>query len=144
MQSVIFINTFIPYVRRTFKHCYCRYLGKAVIVKNAIVSVETVSQDWDNKSVFLKLVLFSSRSTYFVHTVQYTSCACVQSLSGLTQDISLVARDSVSIQKDCGEDNLCVPDLRLSYSRYSLYMFCSLTFLGLILLNSNGAFREVN
>ncbi len=47
-----------------------------------------------------------------------TAAAEFQSLSGLPQDISLVTRDSVSIQKDCGEDNLCVPDLRLTYSRY--------------------------
>ena len=46
-----------------------------------------------------------------------TAAAEFQSLSGLPQDISLVTRDSVSIQKDCGEDNLCVPDLRLTYSR---------------------------
>jgi hypothetical protein len=46
-----------------------------------------------------------------------SAAAEMQSLTGLPQDISLVARDSVIIQKDCGEDNLCVPDLRLTYSR---------------------------
>ncbi len=31
----------------------------------------------------------------------------------LDQDAPLVQRDSISIQKNCGRDNVCIPDLQL-------------------------------
>lgn len=39
------------------------------------------------------------------------------STAGEADDIGLVTRDSVNIQKDCGEDNVCIPDLKIIYSR---------------------------
>ena len=38
-----------------------------------------------------------------------------RSVTGRSDDIELVTRHSINIQKDCGEDNICVPDLRISY-----------------------------
>lgn len=32
----------------------------------------------------------------------------------LDDESGLVSRDSVSIQKNCGKDNVCIPDLRLT------------------------------
>ena len=29
----------------------------------------------------------------------------------------LTAKDTVNIQKDCGEDNICIPDLKIIHSR---------------------------
>ena len=36
-----------------------------------------------------------------------------------TEDAGLITRDTINIQKDCGEDNVCIPDLQISYSRYN-------------------------
>ena len=35
---------------------------------------------------------------------------------GETEDTGLITRDSVNIQKDCGEDNICIPDLKINFS----------------------------
>ena len=35
-----------------------------------------------------------------------------------TEDAGLITRDTINIQKDCGGDNVCIPDLQISYSRY--------------------------
>ena len=39
------------------------------------------------------------------------------SKTGEADDIGLITKDSVNIQKDCGEDNVCIPDLKINYSR---------------------------
>ena len=39
-----------------------------------------------------------------------------QSLTGRSEDIELVTRDTVNIQKDCGSDNICVPDLKIFHT----------------------------
>ena len=36
--------------------------------------------------------------------------------AGRSEDIELVTRDTVNIQKDCGEDNVCVPDLKIFHT----------------------------
>ena len=45
-----------------------------------------------------------------------------RSLTGRSEDIELVTRDSINIQKDCGEDNICVPDLKISHKWYDYFL----------------------
>ena len=33
------------------------------------------------------------------------------------EDGALVSKDTVNIQKDCGDDNICIPDLKIIHSR---------------------------
>jgi len=39
------------------------------------------------------------------------------SKTGEADDIGLITKDTVNIQKDCGEDNICIPDLKINYTR---------------------------
>ena len=32
-------------------------------------------------------------------------------------EVGVVTKDTVNIQKDCGDDNICIPDLKIIYSR---------------------------
>ena len=33
------------------------------------------------------------------------------------EEVGVISKDTVNIQKDCGDDNICIPDLKIIYSR---------------------------
>lgn len=34
------------------------------------------------------------------------------------EETGVTSKDTVNIQKDCGDDNICIPDLKIIYSRW--------------------------
>ena len=49
--------------------------------------------------------------------IQETTLSPVLGLGERLDEVGVISKDTVNIQKDCGDDNICIPDLKIIYSR---------------------------
>merc|ERR1719233_1819512 len=87
-----------------FCKTYDVYLIPNVRDKLTALEAQLNCQLPDSKSLLSPILGLSSLSSDY------------KSQAGETEDIRLITRDSVNIQKNCGEDNICIPDIKINCS----------------------------
>lgn len=96
------------------------YRGKSDCKTDQVYIAEGVRDKLTALEVEMKYNIRDSATKYSTSTVSRAKRAVLEPI--LDQNIGTVRRDSLNIMKNCGKDNICIPDLKLDVKTNEVYI----------------------